>query len=353
MLIKRILSLILILALLTGTCTAFASAAGSKNDPLVSLSYAKTWSQNLLKGAVPSIDSTLTPFYRIASANAVKALAGGASASVVSLGAGGALKLSIGSGVTLLSGEAAVKVDSGAFVNVTVGSAAATGKLNRYHRYIVCENSSATVTADAASLFVVDGTYSKTAGTLTFKDVKPSDWFYSDVSRAVTLRLIDGMTASTYVPGGTLTVAQAVKLAACLHQLHNDGEVTLKNGKPWYRSYADYALKNSIITEDFANYDAIITRQQFVKVFYNALPAEEYAAINTIEDGKIPDVAMTDTNAAEIYAFYRAGILTGYSDTPGIINHSFGANTTIVRSEVAAILIRMFDQTTRKTFTVS
>ena len=56
---------------------------------------------------------------------------------------------------------------------------------------------------------------------------------------------------------------------------------------------------------------------------------------------------MGDQNAAEIYEFYRAGILTGM-DPSG----TFAPNSNIKRSEVAAILIRMFDVSARQAVTL-
>lgn len=54
-----------------------------------------------------------------------------------------------------------------------------------------------------------------------------------------------------------------------------------------------------------------------------------------------------DAYSAEIYAFYRAGILTG-SDAAG----TFHAASNIRRSEAAAILNRMFDALTRQRLTL-
>ena len=70
-------------------------------------------------------------------------------------------------------------------------------------------------------------------------------------------------------------------------------------------------------------------------------------ALNNIADNAIPDVKLGDKCADEIYAFYRAGILTG-SDKQG----TFNPDSTIVRSEVAAILLRMYDASTRVQFTL-
>ena len=68
---------------------------------------------------------------------------------------------------------------------------------------------------------------------------------------------------------------------------------------------------------------------------------------NTVSDNAIPDVKMDDANADAIYTFYRAGILTG-SDGSG----TFNPNSAIKRSEVAAILSRMFDSNVRQSITL-
>ena len=158
--------------------------------------------------------------------------------------------------------------------------------------------------------------------------------------------LIDGVTATKFKPDDTLTVAQAIKLAAALYQMEHEGEVTLRNGGAnWYDSYVNYAVTNGIIEKDYANYtkaqmNAPVTRGEFVHIFHGAEDA--YKAINTVADNAIPDVKATDKFAAEIYEFYRAGILTG-SDAKG----TFHPASSIKRSEVATILLRMFETSAR------
>lgn len=185
------------------------------------------------------------------------------------------------------------------------------------------------------------------ADKLPFTDVSSNSWYYSSVRSAWEKGLIDGVTASEFRPDATLTVAQAIKLAAALHQLDKTGTVSLKNGgTSWYESYLSYAIANGIIEKDYASYTAAqlnapVTRGEFVHIFHGA--EEAYKAINTVADGAIPDVKATDRFAAEIYEFYRAGILTG-SDAKG----TFHVDSTIKRSEAAAILLRMFESTERK-----
>lgn len=182
-----------------------------------------------------------------------------------------------------------------------------------------------------------------------FTDVSRSSWYYDSVRTAWEKDLIDGVTRTLYKPDDTLTVAQAIKLSAALHQmLSNNGKVTLRNGSPyWYSSYVSYAVDNGIIEKMYLDYtpaqmNASVKRNEFVHIFYGAM--SDYRQINTVADNKIPDVITTDTYALEIYTFYRAGILTG-SDKNG----TFYPTNDIKRSEVAAILSRMYDKTTRQT----
>ena len=90
-----------------------------------------------------------------------------------------------------------------------------------------------------------------------------------------------------------------------------------------------------------------IDRSEFVAIFANAMDAEELVGYNTVSDNAIPDVKMDDANADAIYSFYRAGILTG-SDGKGTFNPA----SSIKRSEVAAILSRMFDSNVRQSITL-
>lgn len=238
--------------------------------------------------------------------------------------------------------------------SATYTSEATGSEMNFYYFCTVTHSyQGQTATASAGAVISVGaGTVPPPATSFTnpFTDVKTSHWFYSDVMNAVQMGLINGKTPTTYVPGGNLTIAEAIKLAACMHQYYNDGAVTLKNGSPnWYDTYVAYAEKNGIIAagQYKGKYNNNATRAQYVSIFYYALPASEYAVINNIGQGAVPDVKSGDAYASEIYAFYRAGILTG-NDAKG----TFAPNTNITRDAVATILSRMMDDSVRKSFTL-
>ena len=181
-----------------------------------------------------------------------------------------------------------------------------------------------------------------------FYDVDSDDWFYESAKSAWANELIDGVTARYYMPDNTLTVAQAVKLAAALHQKQSVGFVTLQNGGThWYDNYVNYAVANSLIEAAYQSksaetMNAAVTRAEFVHILSKLLNA---GTINTVNN--IPDVKSGDAYADEIFAFYRAGILTG-SDRLG----TFHPESSLKRSEAAAILVRLYDATQRQYITL-
>ena len=181
-----------------------------------------------------------------------------------------------------------------------------------------------------------------------FYDVDSNDWFYEPVKSAWQNDLIDGVTARYFKPERSLTVAQAVKLAAALHQKQSVGFVTLQNGGThWYDNYVNYAVANGLIEAAYQSKSAedmnkAVTRAEFVHILSKLLNA---GTINTVNN--IPDVKSSDAYADEIFAFYRAGILTG-SDRLG----TFHPTSSLKRSEAAAILVRLYDATQRQYITL-
>ena len=187
-----------------------------------------------------------------------------------------------------------------------------------------------------------------------FSDVKAGDWYYPSVSQAAALGLMNGRGNGLYEPDGTVTFAEAVKLAAVIRERYETGTVTLQNGDPWYATYADYADGRGILTDGgawgaisketvLARANEPVTRSEFAWIFSRALPAGALAAVNDIPDGAIPDlypdggeINVSAERQTAIYALYRAGILNG-SDEIG----TFRPWANIKRSEVAAIAVRM------------
>ena len=183
------------------------------------------------------------------------------------------------------------------------------------------------------------------AAEMNFTDVNASDWFYNDVKSAVEMGLINGKSPTTYAPNDNLTYAEAIKLAACMNQLYNEGAISLASGSPWYKPYVDYCIDKEIIDKEY-NYEDFATRAGYMGIFAKALPDEGLEAINNVPDNSIPDVPSSRAYAAGVYKLYRAGILQGVDDA-----HNCNPLANITRAEVAAILTRMMNEDKRVSIT--
>lgn len=191
------------------------------------------------------------------------------------------------------------------------------------------------------------------AAELSFTDVPKNEWYYEDVRLAVEGGLVNGKSPTIYAPNDNVTYAETVKLAACIHKLTDTGSTEFAAGTVWYQPYVDYARSKQIISKDY-DWNTAATRAHFMDIFSRAISSnptlkgtKPLDAINTVEDGAIPDVPMTHPQAGSIYKLYRAGVVQG-SDK----QYSCKPNTNIRRSEVAAILTRMVYADKRLSFTV-
>lgn len=167
-----------------------------------------------------------------------------------------------------------------------------------------------------------------------FTDVKASDWFADNVKSAYELGLMKGNSPSTFAPGDTITVAEAVTVAARVRDIYwgEETSFTAKAGAAWYQPYVDYAAANGMINEVLADYERPATRAELARWLDAALAGEGTQPVN-------PEIRFTDvTEAHRDYAcimdLARAGIMGGKGD--GI----FDPDASVLRCEAAAMLSR-------------
>ena len=172
-------------------------------------------------------------------------------------------------------------------------------------------------------------------------------WYSAYVVRGYELGLFSGTGEHTFSPDSSVTVGEAVKLAACLHSIYETGSADFEQSDPWWQVYAGYCLDQKIITEDYGDYRNAISRGQFAMLLRACLPAAALTEMNAVADESIPDVRLSDPYGSAVYTLYRAGVLTG-SDGRG----TFYPGTNLRRSEMAAIAARMVDVTARKSVTL-
>lgn len=174
--------------------------------------------------------------------------------------------------------------------------------------------------------------------TARFGDVGGKDWFDLWVNLSYNLELMEGPGDGKFQPYRTLTVGEALKLAAVLDS-RQQGKAFQSGGDPWYQNAVDYCLKTGIITKTtFDDYARPITRAEMALVFAATAPMKDALDLNDARrvQSSIPDVAAGDFAASAIYALYAKGIVSG-SDK----QLTFRPDAVITRSEVAAIVARL------------
>lgn len=181
-----------------------------------------------------------------------------------------------------------------------------------------------------------------------FTDVSESAWYYDSVVSAYSFGLINGKTSSTFAPDQTVTIAESVKLAALCCQILTSGSVNeavfeTTGQSHWYDGYLSYCIQNGIVTEEYENYNAAASRAQIAILFSRAIISSgvDIKDVNNAPFGSLPDVDNTAWYAGAVYRMVRWGILSG--DANGNIN----PESSIKRSEISAILMRVIDENKR------
>lgn len=181
------------------------------------------------------------------------------------------------------------------------------------------------------------------AATTPFTDVPETAWYAQDIAQVQELGIIQGKGNGLFDPDGTLTVAQAITLAAKTRAYHNDETIPVVEGGTWYSSAVAYAKAQGIISgSEFTNFDSSATRGEMAYLFARALPDTEYKAINSITE--LPDVTGATKYSTEIFKLYCAGIVAG-SDKYG----TYQPDSQITRAQATAILNRVVNPENRKT----
>ena len=191
--------------------------------------------------------------------------------------------------------------------------------------------------------FVKVNTY--TAGQYT--DVPATSWCAENVKTAYEYGIMQGTTDALFGAEGNLTIAQTIAMASRIHSIYYADDYSFEASEPWYRTYIDYAVNHSIISEGYINYSAAVSRAGFALILNGALPDEALQSISSIQEGSIPDVTVGSNYYNAVYRLYRAGVLTG-NDATG----TFTPFSKITRGAAAAIVSRMANTSFRKSITL-
>lgn len=150
-----------------------------------------------------------------------------------------------------------------------------------------------------------------------FTDVPESAWYYTCVTELAASGVINGMTPTTFVPDGTVTWGQALKLMMLVAG-YDEQPATVSH---WAGGYLDRAVRDGL-TDYSGNLDSAISRLDFCHVMTKALKAET----------TLTDSPFSDTSDPSVLALYEKGVINGMGDG------AFGVNGTLRRSEISKII---------------
>lgn len=175
----------------------------------------------------------------------------------------------------------------------------------------------------------------------SYSDVGNRDWFAVWTNIAYNVNLMQGVGSSTFAPQQTLTVAEALKLAAFMESQAKGDSFHLQpiTGSPWYRSSIVYCEASGLIASgEFEDYHRPITRAEMAHIFAATTLARTMPQRNAIDRvrSSVPDVSAGDYAAEAIYSLYAKGVLSGTDS--GL---TFRPDASLTRAEAAAIVSRM------------
>jgi len=176
----------------------------------------------------------------------------------------------------------------------------------------------------------------KLPGVLQFDDVSDDSWYAKDLLSAREIGLIEGVGENNFNPGGSVSVAEAVTMAARMYEKLSGAKITAVDGEKWYTGYVLYAVAAGIISpDDFSGYDANATRAQMAYIFAGVLKNASFDPISD-KEVNIPDVDEKEKYFKEIQLLYKLGILDGVDE-----KGTFLPDSSITRAESAVIMLRV------------
>ena len=160
---------------------------------------------------------------------------------------------------------------------------------------------------------------------------------------AYNVGLVSGVGNNRFNPNGTITVAEALQLAATIESRYRDDSfhTSAQTGPNWYTGAVNYCIASGVIRSgQFSqkDYTRAITRLEMAQIFAATSPVQDMPTLNNASRvrSSIPDVKSGSTGADSVYALYEKGILSGVDSSL-----TFNPGGTMTRAEAAALAARI------------
>ncbi len=177
----------------------------------------------------------------------------------------------------------------------------------------------------------------------TFVDVTGPEWYDRWVNLAYSTGMMEGVGDQKFAPRKELTVAETLRLAACLESRAIQDDFHLQNvgGAHWYSSSVTYCETVGIISHGEYGKDDFnrpVTRAEMARIFGKTTAVRSMKMINDPERVRdaIPDVKEGDYGAEAIFGLFAKGVFNGKDSAC-----SFCPNENLTRAEAAAVIVRI------------
>ena len=178
---------------------------------------------------------------------------------------------------------------------------------------------------------------------LPFEDVPPGAWYEEAVRYAYTHGIMEGMSATTFVPGKSLTRAEAVQV---LYNLEGQPVVSESSTFPdlvyeWYKPAIAWAESTGVVDgyEDGTFHPGQpVTRQEFAQMLYNYA---KYKGYDLTAEGDLSQ--FPDGDSVQEWALPAMTWANGNQLINGHDDGTLEPGGTATRAQAASILMR-FDQ---------
>ena len=173
----------------------------------------------------------------------------------------------------------------------------------------------------------IEVTFTRTGESSFFTDVPETFWAYDEIAWAYDNGYVNGTTATTFSPNGSITRQQVWMILA---RLSGQSPANMAEARTW-------AMDNGI--SDGTNPGAAVTRQQLVALLYRFAELRNYANGQRADLSAYPDAGSVAGYAVEPLQWSVAnGIVGGTS--AGTLNPA----GTATRAQFAVILYRFWNQ---------
>lgn len=170
--------------------------------------------------------------------------------------------------------------------------------------------------------------FSKTvfAGDTRLIDVE-NHWAKETIVKAVQNNVINGYGDNTFRPDNNVTIAEFLKMIISVknYKLERVGNSV------WPDFYIETAKKNKLITNEYSDYNALLTRYDAVNIISNIID------LNDVNKSNIQFKDLKREYKTNVLKLVKFNIVNGYSDK------TFRGENTITRAEAVTILSRMID----------